>query len=191
MDCRTSPEKRQTALWSSARMSLIRAAAAVPKAPVFICRFPNRCGACWRTGNHLYSGLLVISIGKRSLRGQGGAHRFHRRPLLQRKICRTGRLSAGTGSGFFGTEQAPGLVKAKKLPIISNSPSAAFSKVACQVKVNGVPAQMDGRNFFAEIELKTESQSPVTASVMLPTAFIRMICQLGIRAFENRSACGC
>ena len=35
------------------------------------------------------------------------------------------------------------------------------------VKVNGVPAQMDGRNFSAEIEL-TKKVNPVTASVMTP-----------------------
>ena len=35
------------------------------------------------------------------------------------------------------------------------------------VKVNGVPAQMDGRNFSAEIELK-QKVNPVTASVLTP-----------------------
>ena len=35
------------------------------------------------------------------------------------------------------------------------------------VKVNGVPAQMDGRNFSAEVEL-TKKVNPVTASVMTP-----------------------
>ena len=35
------------------------------------------------------------------------------------------------------------------------------------VKVNGVPAVMDGRNFTAEIEL-TQKLNPVTASVLTP-----------------------
>ena len=35
------------------------------------------------------------------------------------------------------------------------------------VKVNGIPAKMNGRNFSAEIEL-TQEVNPVTASVMTP-----------------------
>ena len=35
------------------------------------------------------------------------------------------------------------------------------------VKVNGLPAVMDGRNFSAEIEL-TQKVNPVTASVLTP-----------------------
>ena len=42
-----------------------------------------------------------------------------------------------------------------------------ISETGRPVKVNGVPAVMDGRNFSAEIEL-TQKVNPVTASVMTP-----------------------
>ena len=42
-----------------------------------------------------------------------------------------------------------------------------ISETGRPVQVNGVPAQMDGRNFTAEIEL-TQKVNPVTASVMTP-----------------------
>ena len=42
-----------------------------------------------------------------------------------------------------------------------------ISETGRPVKVNGIPAQMDGRNFSAEIELKQKINS-VTASVMTP-----------------------
>ena len=42
-----------------------------------------------------------------------------------------------------------------------------ISEAGLPVKVNGVPARMDGRNFSAEVEL-TQKVNPVTASVMTP-----------------------
>ena len=56
-----------------------------------------------------------------------------------------------------GTENAQGL----KITV------RGISGSGLPVKVNGIPARMDGRNFSAEIEL-TQKINPVTASVTTP-----------------------